>query len=190
MNEITNADTNQMWKQWRTQIFITVWVTYLTYYLGRVNFSIAKGSIEAEYPSVINTEILGLIGTLFFIMYATGQFVNGALGDKFGARKLVSFGLIVSAAINILMGFSNGLVSMMMLLWGMNGFFQAMGWAPSVKTVANWYPSEERGKWSSRLGTSYQVGGAASWLLATFIIATLNLDWRFAFWVAGIIMLA
>jgi OPA family sugar phosphate sensor protein UhpC-like MFS transporter len=39
------------------------------------------------------------------------------------------------------------------------------------------------------LGTSYQIGGAVSWILATFIIVTLNLDWRFSFWVAGIIML-
>lgn len=189
MNEIMNAETDQMWKQWRTRIFITVWVTYLTYYLGRVNFGIAKSFIEGEYP-LVDAEVLGLIGTLFFIMYAGGQFVNGILGDKFGARKLVSFGLIVSASINILMGFTNGLVWMMMLLWGMNGFFQAMGWAPSVKTVANWYPAEERGRWSSRLGTSYQVGGAASWVIATFVIVTLGLDWRFAFWVAGVIMLA
>ncbi len=189
MSEIMNTETDQMWKQWRNRIFITVWVTYLTYYLGRVNFAIAKKSIEIEYP-VFDLEVLGLIGTLFFLMYAGGQFVNGALGDKFGARKLVSFGLIVSAGINLLMGFTNGLVWMMMLLWGMNGFFQAMGWAPSVKTVANWYPAKERGRWSSRLGTSYQVGGAASWILATFLIVTLGLDWRFAFWVAGIIMLA
>ncbi|MHA1979357.1 MAG: MFS transporter [Candidatus Hodarchaeales archaeon] len=189
MSEEINTETQRMWKQWRTQIFITVWVTYLTYYLGRVNFAVARKSMELEYPTILDAGILGVIGTAFFLMYAGGQFVNGALGDKFGARKLVSFGLIVSAILNLFMGFSNGLVWMMILLWGMNGFFQAMGWAPSVKTVANWYPAEERGRWSSRLGTSYQVGGAASWILATFIIATLGLDWRFAFWVAGAIML-
>ncbi|MHA2139814.1 MAG: MFS transporter [Candidatus Hodarchaeales archaeon] len=111
MSKVMNTDTERMWKQWRTQIFLTVWVTYLTYYLGRVNFSIAKKSMEIEYP-VFDVGTLGAIGTLFFLMYAGGQFVNGALGDKFGARKLVSFGLIVSAGINLLMGFSNGLVWM------------------------------------------------------------------------------
>ena len=68
MSEIMNADTDQMWKQWRNRIFITVWVTYLTYYLGRVNFGIAKSFIEAEYP-LVDAGALGLIGTLFFIMY-------------------------------------------------------------------------------------------------------------------------
>ena len=43
---------------------------------------------------------------------------------------------------------------------------------------------------SSFLGTSYQIGGAVSWILATLIIVTIGLDWRFSFWVAGLIMLA
>ncbi|MFX0170554.1 MAG: MFS transporter [Candidatus Hodarchaeota archaeon] len=186
MNDNT-SDVNNTWKYWRIRIFTTVWVTYMTYYLGRVNIGIAKPFIMDEFG--IDPGTFGVIGMALFIMYAIGQFINGALGDKIGARRLVSLGLIVSASINLLFGFSNGLVWMMFILWGMNGFFQAMGWAPSVKTTANWYPPNERGKWSGRLGTSYQVGGAVSWILATFIIVSLNLDWRFSFWVAGIIML-
>ncbi len=179
--------TSERMRYWRTRIFITVWVTYLTYYLGRVNIGIAKPFIMDEFG--IDPATFGVIGTALFIMYAIGQFVNGALGDKFGPQRFVALGLIVSSFINILFGFSNGLIWLMFFLWGLNGYFQSMGWAPSVKTVANWYPPNERGKWSGRLGTSYQVGGAVSWILATFIIVTLGLDWRFSFWVAGIIML-
>lgn len=184
----TVSDVGTTWRYWRIRIFATVWVTYMVYYFGRVNIGIAKPFIMTEFG--IEPELFGLIGTALFIMYAIGQFVNGVLGDKFGARRYVTLGLIVSSFINILFGFSNGLVWMMFILWGLNGFFQSMGWAPSVKAVANWQPPEERGKWSGRLGTSYQIGGAVSWILATFIIATLGLDWRFAFWVPGIIMLA
>lgn len=187
---VTSASINidDTWRYWRIRVFITVWVTYMTYYLGRTNIGIAKPFLMAEYN--IDPGTMGAIGTALFLMYAIGQFVNGALGDKFGARRYVALGLIVSAFINLLFGFSNGIIWLMLILWGLNGFFQSMGWAPSVKTTANWYSPEERGKWSSRLGTSYQVGGAVSWILATFLIVTLNLDWRFSFWVAGIIMLA
>ncbi len=187
MSEV-KSDINETWRYWRARIFITVWVTYMTYYLGRVNIGIAKPFIMAEFS--IDPATFGLVGTALFIMYAIGQFVNGALGDKFGAQRFVAIGLIVSSIINLLFGFTNGLVWMMFILWGLNGFFQSMGWAPSVKTVANWYPPNDRGKWSGRLGTSYQIGGAISWILATFLIVTLGLDWRFSFWVAGLIMLA
>ena len=188
-------DVKEKWRYWRIRIFVTVWVTYMTYYIGRINIGIAKPFIMNEFG--IDSAVFGLIGSAMFIMYAIGQFVNGALGDKLGSRRLVSIGLIVSAIINLVFGFADAifgdsasLVTMMFVLWGLNGYFQSMGWAPSVKTVANWYPPEKRGRWSSFLGTSYQIGGAVSWILATFIIVTMGLNWRFSFWVAGVIMLA
>ena len=194
MNELDKKNTSEeekktekAWKSWRLRIFLTVWVTYMVYYLGRVNIGIAKPFMMAEFG--IDPATFGLIGTALFIMYAIGQFINGQLGDKFGARRIVAVGLITSAIINLLMGFSTGILWILIILWGINGYFQSMGWAPSVKTIANWYPPEQRGKKSSRLATSYLIGGAISWILATFIITTLGLDWRFSFWVPGIIML-
>ena len=194
MSTVDN-DVKEKWRYWRIRIFVTVWVTYMTYYIGRTNIGIAKPFIMDEFG--IDTAVFGLIGSAMFIMYAIGQFVNGALGDKLGSRRLVSIGLIASAIINLVFGFADtifgdsaSLVTMMFVLWGLNGYFQSMGWAPSVKTVANWYPPEKRGRWSSFLGTSYQIGGAVSWILATLIIVTMGLDWRFSFWVAGLIMLA
>ena len=194
MNELDKKNTSEeekktakAWKSWRLRIFLTVWVTYIVYYLGRVNIGIAKPFMMAEFG--IDPGTFGLIGTSLFIMYAIGQFVNGQLGDKFGARRIVALGLIISSIINLLMGFSTGILWVLIILWGINGYFQSMGWAPSVKTIANWYPPEQRGKKSSRLATSYLIGGALSWILATFIITTLGLDWRFSFWVPGIIML-
>jgi OPA family glycerol-3-phosphate transporter-like MFS transporter len=180
--------TQRAMKSWRKRTFITVWVTYMAFYLGRVNIGIAKPFMMAEFG--IDPATFGIIGTALFIMYAIGQFVNGQLGDKFGARRVVAIGLIVSAIINILMGFSFGILVILIILWGINGYFQSMGWAPSVKTVANWYPPDQRGKRSGHLATSYLTGGAVSWILATFLITTLGLDWRFSFWVPGIIMLA
>ncbi|GAH56156.1 unnamed protein product, partial [marine sediment metagenome] len=163
-------------KSWRLRTFITVWVTYMAFYLGRVNIGIAKPFMMAEFG--IDPGTFGTIGTALFIMYAIGQFVNGQLGDKFGAKRVVAIGLIVSASLNLLMGFSFGILGILVLLWGLNGYFQSMGWAPSVKVVANWYPPDQRGKRSGLLATSYLAGGAVSWILATFIISTLGLDWR------------
>jgi OPA family glycerol-3-phosphate transporter-like MFS transporter len=182
----TQEKTLKAWKSWRLRIFISVWLTYMTFYLGRVNIGIAKPFMMAEYS--ITPALFGMIGLALFIMYAIGQFINGQLGDKFGARRIISLGLIVSSILNLLMGFSNGIIWMFILFWGANGYFQSMGWGPSVKIVANWYPPNQRGNKSSRLATSYLIGGAVSWILATFLIVSLGLDWRYSFWVPGIVM--
>jgi OPA family glycerol-3-phosphate transporter-like MFS transporter len=125
---------------------------------------------------------------VFFLAYAFGQFVNGFLGDKVGPRRFITIGLIASSIINLFMGVAFGFIWVAFLLWGLNGYFQAMGWAPTVKTIANWHPPDDRGKWSSRLATSYLLGGVVSWIIAIFITETLELDWRFSFIIPGIIM--
>ena len=187
LNTSSESEIKKTYKSWRNRIFFTVWITYMIYYIGRANISIAKPFIMDEYG--ISATVMGLIGTTFFLAYAFGQFVNGFLGDKVGARRFITIGLIVSAVFNIFMGVAFDFIWVAFLLWGLNGYFQSMGWAPSVKTIANWHPAEDRGKWSSRLATSYLLGGVVSWIIAIFITETLSLNWRFSFVIPGIIML-
>ncbi|NVM36397.1 MAG: MFS transporter [Candidatus Lokiarchaeota archaeon] len=186
-NTSSEIEAKEKFKKWRLRIFFTVWITYMMYYIGRTNISIAKPYLMPEYG--ISATLMGFVGTTFFLAYAFGQFVNGFLGDKIGARRFITVGLIVSSVINLFMGVAFEFVWLAFLLWGLNGYFQSMGWAPSVKTVANWYPPDDRGKWSSRLATSYLLGGVVSWIIAIFITDTLSLNWRFSFIIPGIIML-
>jgi len=76
----------------------------------------------------------------------------------------------------------------MVVIWALNGYVQSMDWAPSVKTVANWFPRRMRGRIGGILGSSYQIGNALSWLLAGLLAA--YLDWRWLFCVPAIILAA
>ncbi len=170
-------------KYWKRRMLWTVWITYAGFYLARVNMSIALPGIMKEYGFSKTT--MGGILTALFICYAVGQFVNGQLGDRFGARKLVTIGVFASVLLNFVFGFSGGVLLTMIVIWGLNGYFQAMGWGPCVKTVANWFPRSERGRAGGILGSSYQIGNAASWALAGYIIGSFG--WRWGFWLPSII---
>ncbi len=177
-------NSQKLFSYWRKRVFLSLWITYGTFYLTRVNMSIAIPGIMEEFG--YSKTLMGGILTCLFAAYAIGQFINGQLGDKFGARKFISLGLLCSGILNIVFGFTN-IFTAMMLIWGLNGYFQSMGWAPSVKTVANWFPPERRGKMSGLLGTTYQIGNAYSWALSGFVVGLLG--WRWAFWVPGIIVI-
>ncbi len=183
---MTGAQIHSAWRSWQVRTFVTIWITYGTFYLCRANMSFALPGIAAEFG--LSKTMLGLLGTALFVMYSIGQFVNGQLGDKFGARKLVFVGMIGSALLNIIFSFSTAF-AFMLVVWGLNGYFQSMGWAPQVKTMANWFTVAQRGKWMGLMGSCYQIGNAYSWLLASYLAA--NYGWRTLFWVpAGLFLIS
>jgi len=173
-----------MLKRWQNRIFLTLWITYASFYLGRMNFSVVLPQIMTDF-GLTRTDV-GAIGTALFWAYAIGQFINGQLGDKFGARILVTVGLTVSALMNLLFGFSNTLGAMI-IIWAINGYAQSMGWAPIVKTLASWFSSSVRGKMSGLLGTSYILGGAISVVLAGFI--AVRAGWQATFFIPCVLLL-
>lgn len=126
---------------WQRSTIFVLWFTYVLFYLGRVNLAVALPLIESEFGwSTITT---GLVSSSFFWVYALGQLINGSLGDRLSTRYFIFFGLLGTALMNFLFGFSKTL-TIMALIWGINGIFQSTGWGPIVKTATRWISDEER----------------------------------------------
>jgi OPA family glycerol-3-phosphate transporter-like MFS transporter len=197
MNQPVDASR---FKQWQTRVFLSVWITYFAYYLCRYNMPMAKGRLSETYSW--DASQIGIIFSALTIMYAIGQFVNGQLADRFGARLIASLGVLGSVIMNLAVfvllftwtadSFEpKRLLALTIVFWGANGFFQSMGWAPMVRIMAHWFPTEGRGKVMGLLGTSYQFGGAFAWFLAFFLVGyyakNLGGDWRAVFWVPALL---
>jgi len=173
-------------KKWQSRMFILLWITYASFYLGRVNLSVATPGLMAEFGWT--RADLGMIGTALFWAYAVGQFINGMIGDKVGARIMIAAGLVASAIANVSFAVGSTLTALA-IIWMLNGFAQSMGWGPIVKTLANWYPREKRGKMSGILGTCYILGGAISVALGGLLVSLVPGNWRVLFMVPGILLL-
>ena len=78
-----------------------LWITYATFYLCRVNFSVAIPGMMNELG--FSKTALGLVGSTLFTTYAIGQFVNGQLSDKFGGRKLIT--MLIEKRVRVLVRF-------------------------------------------------------------------------------------
>ena len=182
MNSVLSDSVSKSISIWQKKMFWIMWTTYASFYLCRVNISVAMPKIMGEYD--LTKTNMGFVLSALFLSYAIGQFINGQLGDRVKSRRIITIGLLSSAVLNILFGFTGGVLGLMVVIWGLNGYFQSMGWGPTVKAMANWFPLQIRGKISGRLGTSYILGGALSWLLAGSIVK--YFDWRFTFWIPAI----
>ena len=121
-----NPETGIQIKKWQNKMFFLMWLTYASFYLCRVNISIALPKIMQEFGFTKTN--MGMVMTSLFALYAIGQFINGQLGDRLNSRKIITIGLLVSAVLNLIFGFMGRLLSVMIIIWGLNGYFQAMEW--------------------------------------------------------------
>lgn len=170
----------------QVRAFALTWLSYASYYLLRKNFGVMKTSLEAE--AGVSIDMLGTIDTVYLALYAVGQFVTGALGDRLGARRMIAFGMMASAATAVVCGLF-GTAAVILVAFGLNGLFQSTGWPNNVKAMAPWFPSRVRGLVMGLWSTNYQVGGLVATALATFIVT--HVGWEAAFltpsaWVAGV----
>ncbi len=170
-------------KSWQRQLVIVAWITYAAYYLGRVNISTAMPDMQTSLD--FTKSQVGLISTGFFWAYALGQLINGQLGDRLSPRRFILIGMLASAMLNFIFG-TLSLWPVMIILWTINGYFQATGWGPTLRTLANWLSPTQRRKVSGVFGSCFVAGNAFTWLLTGWLVA--NFGWRAAFFVPSVLL--
>jgi sugar phosphate permease len=159
------------------------WLAYATYYTGRKGFSVTKRTIEQELG--VTRDALAFIDTAFLVAYAFGQFANGLLGDSLGARRLVGYGMLLSAAACVSFGSASSAVGLGVCFL-VNGYAQSTGWPGTTRAVAEWTTLHDRGTVMAFWATCYQVGGLAATAVATYLLT--RYGWRSAYFVPAVLI--
>ncbi len=71
------------YKRYRIQVFISIYIGYLTYYFVRSNFSLAKVYLIQE--GFTKTQ-LGFVASALGLAYGVSKFVMGNLSDRSNPR--------------------------------------------------------------------------------------------------------
>ncbi len=168
-------------------MYFVAWSMYASYYLCKLNISIAVPSlVEFLGGGSQGEKAVGYFNAAFSIAYAVGQVTNGYLADKLGPRKVATVGMILSAGMNFLFGLSRSF-GFFLLFWALNGFFQATGAPSRIKVIGNWCPPEKRGTVMGFVGTDYVFGNAVAWFMSGLVLDYLG--WRYIFIVPAVILL-
>jgi OPA family sugar phosphate sensor protein UhpC-like MFS transporter len=69
------------------------------------------------------------------------------------------------------------------ILWGLNGWFQAMGAAPSVVSLSQWFGKKERGTYYGVWYVSHSLGEGVTFICTAVVVA--HFGWRYGFGVSG-----
>ena len=173
-----NNQEFKKFKKYAWLVLLSFGFTYLFFYNGRQNINLIMPLMKEYFSSDLGT--IGVVSSALFWCYAFGQLVSGRLGSYFGYKKLMMVGIIISAILNVVISFQDNLVAIA-ILWGLNGFAQAMVWSNGIGVINKWWPKDQRG-FSSGLATAFSgLAQAVTYLTVNWCLI-LNPEWG---WRAG-----
>jgi MFS transporter, ACS family, glucarate transporter len=85
LNTSVELPAETSWVRWKICLFLLFIIALA--FLDRLNFSVAAKQIQAEFP-MTDTQ-LGFVCSAFVLGYALFQVPGGALGDRFGPRRIL-----------------------------------------------------------------------------------------------------
>ena len=175
------ATLQASYERWRWRVLFWSILGYAIFYFVRSNLPIAMPEIEKTLG--ISKSQLGLFLTLNGVLYGISKLANGFFGDRCNARSFMVVGLLGSAALNLIFGFSST-VAVFGVVWMLNGWFQDMGFPPCARLLTHWFPPKQLATKMSIWNTSHCIGAIGILILCGQLVA---INWRLCFWVPAAI---
>lgn len=173
---LEDDEAKHRYNRLRWQIFIAATLGYGLFYVCRLSLNVIKKPIVDA--GVLSEAELGIIGSGLFITYAVGKFTNGFLADRSNVRRFMAVGLLISALVNLLLGYFYSF-GVFVTLWAINGWAQSMGAAPCVVTLSRWFSNKERGSFYGFWSSSHNIGEAITFIATSVIVAAFGWQWGF-----------
>jgi MFS transporter, ACS family, glucarate transporter len=176
-------------KTTRVRQFLMFWLFILSAvsYLDRVNISIAGGAISDAYH--LNDVQLGKVFSAMLAGYALFQTVAGRLADRYGARRVITAGVIwwgVFTAFTALVpaGIAGALVVFLVVRF-LLGAGEAVIYPSANQFIARWIPVRERGIANGWIFAGVGAGAGLTPPLITYLM--IHYGWRSSFLVCSMI---
>jgi sugar phosphate permease len=164
----------------RWYILVLISLMYLITYLDRVNISTAAPVIAKEFG--FDKVTMGIIFSAFVWAYAAFQVPGGWLGDRFGARNVLTIIVIYWSIMTAATAAATGAVSFVVVRF-LFGIGEAGAFPGATRAMQLWYPRHERGFVQGVTHSASRLGAAIAPPIVVFIMTTYG--WHAVFYFCG-----
>ena len=149
-------------------------------FLDRINISVAGSSIMHDLN--LSPSEWGWVQSAFILSYGLMQIPMGALGDRFGHRKILAAIVLWWSTFTAFTGLAGGLASLLVIRF-MFGIGEAGSSPCSTGVISRWFEKGEVGKAQGYVWAASRMGGA----LTPFVVIPVMMwvGWRAAFYLLG-----
>ena len=167
----------------RKNIILTMLVILgMVTFLDRINISVAGSSIMHDLN--LSPSEWGWVQSAFILSYGLLQIPMGALGDRFGHRKILAAIVLWWSAFTAFTGLAGGLMSLLVIRF-MFGIGEAGSSPCTTGVISRWFEKGEVGKAQGYVWAASRMGGA----LTPFVVipVMMTVGWRAAFYLLGVL---
>lgn len=166
-------------------VLIILSVLSVITFLDRNAISLAGQRITAELG--LTEGQFGWILGAFTISYGLFEIPTGLLGDRFGAKRILTRVVLWWSLFTVLTGFVAGFASLFVVRF-LFGAGEAGAYPNTAIAIRQWFPEVERGRAQAVIWMASRVGGA----IAPFLVIPLQMQfgWRAAFYFLGALGIA
>jgi len=161
-------EIDRLYRRNRVTIMTALTVGYGIAYTCRLGLSVVKKPLIDG--GIFSADELGLIGSGIFYGYAFGKLVNGFLADHANIRRFLTAGVLLSALVNVAMGWST-LLWVWVALWALNGWFQGFGAPAGMVSLSQWFSNRERGRFYGIWSTAHSLGEGLTFIGSAALVA-------------------
>ena len=149
-------------------------------FLDRINISVAGSSIMHDLG--LSPSEWGWVQSAFILSYGLMQIPMGALGDRYGHRKILALIVLWWSLFTAFTGLAGGLASLLVIRF-MFGIGEAGSSPCSTGVISRWFEKNEVGKAQGYVWAASRMGGA----LTPFVVIPVMMwvGWRSAFYLLG-----
>ena len=164
----------------KTVILTMLVILGMVTFLDRINISVAGSSIMHDLQ--LSPLQWGWVQSAFILSYGLMQIPMGALGDRYGHRKILSLIVLWWSLFTAFTGLAGGLASLLVIRF-MFGIGEAGSSPCSTGVISRWFEKGEVGKAQGYVWAASRLGGA----LTPFVVIPVMLwvGWRAAFYLLG-----
>lgn len=169
-------------------------------YVQRLGFAVGNSAIKADLG--LNDAQMGDLAAAFLLAYGLCQVPGGLLGDRFGARNLLTLLVLIWSFLTGAVALASLLPAIVAVRFGyllvvrfLFGLVQAGGFPVLARVLADWIPTPERGFAQGSVWTFSRLGGAlipfllfqlfrvcGNWQVPFLLIGGLGVLWCAVFW--------
>jgi ACS family hexuronate transporter-like MFS transporter len=158
----------------------TLCLSTILNYINRQTFSVLAPELARIFH--FSHSDLSIIFGAFQLSYALTWLIGGIALDLIGARLGLAVAVVWWSIVGMATGLANSVASFASLRF-LLGIGEGVNWPGASKTVAEWFPPQERGLAVAIFDSGSSIGGALAAVSVPWV--TLRFGWRYAFLLSG-----